>query len=321
MNKPLSLKKFKIEQATPLDFTPSWPDRVHQFSSAEAIAIVATQLAQRPLLIEGPPGSGKTQIAAAAAAVLNRELITYVVNSNTQPEDLLWQYDALQRLNDAQTDRLQDIERYLRKGPLWLAFEDEGTHKNITSSITAYKPKTETAQGKVVLIDEIDKADRSVPNSLLDVFGHRRFYCPHIQDEIGAGNELNSQPLIIITSNREQQLPPAFVRRCLVLRISLPSDPAEFVSKLAQRAELHFESLLTSAQYEKIAQSLFHIREISGLPDELQPGQAEYFDLIRAIGEAMAADIRDQEGKRITFDTLLKDLQGLVFDKAKLLDA
>lgn len=330
MNNKLSLESFNIEGATPLDFNPAWPDKVHQFSREEALAIMAAQFAQRPLLIEGPPGSGKSQIAAAAAAALNRELLVYVVNSNTQPEDLLWQYDALKRLNDAQAQKIKGDEHYLSKGPLWMAFESqktddknnnkEGSSSSANSYCKPFRPNSPHVSGTVVLLDEIDKADRSVPNSLLDVFGHRRFYCPHL-DQMIQFSEGDAPPLVIITSNKEQQLPAAFVRRCLVLRIGLPAEKKAFVSKLSSRALLHFKNKLTEKQYGEIAEIFHEYRERSGLSEEMQPGQAEYFDLVRAIGEALEKGTTEQDGTALSFETLLEDLQGLVLNKAQLLEA
>lgn len=326
MNEPADLRKFNINQVTTLDFKPSWPDPIHQFSKKEAMAIIAAQLIGRPLLIEGPPGSGKTQIAAAAAIALGRALISYVVNSDTAPEDLLWRYDALQRLNDAQAKSIVKPEKYLYKGPLWLAYGTEQDGKDIPCSIETYNPKSVEGepQGKVILIDEIDKADRSVPNSLLEVFGHRRFYCPHLQQHIGVqrGDQQAPSPLIIITSNREQQLPAAFVRRCLVLRVDLPSNENEFVKLMAERGQMHYGTdTLTGEQYCEIAQALWAIRNESGLPEEMQPGQAEYLDLVRAIKEALSGKLKDTDGVPVTFQQLLADLQALAFDKAKSLRA
>ncbi|HEB49158.1 MAG TPA: MoxR family ATPase [Desulfobulbus sp.] len=315
-----NLQHFSIEEKTELDFDPPWPDRAHSFERQEAVAIQAALLSGRPLLVEGPPGSGKTQLAAAAAAVLGRELITFVVNSNTRPEDLLWQYDALQRLNDAQADKLQKIEKYLAKGPLWLALDGGDTYADIRSSTTIYKPKKGASAGKVVLIDEIDKADRSVPNSLLEVLGHRRFYCPHLNEEIMASED-RPLPLVVITSNREQQLPPAFVRRCLALRIGLPNDQETFVEKLARRAKMHFGADLERIQYKEIAEELWAWRQrYSSQSEELQPGQAEYFDLVRAIARALKQGLADEKRQKRSFADLLRDMRGLAFDKQGLQD-
>ncbi len=311
------LQAFKIDGKTKLDFTPEWPDKAHQFERCEAVAIQAALLSGRPLLVEGPPGSGKTQIAAAAAAVLGRELIAFVVNTNTRPEDLLWQYDALRRLNDAQANTLAEPEAYLSKGPLWLAL-DANNHREILPAISPCKPKGKQANGKVVLIDEIDKADRSVPNSLLEVFGQGRFYCPHLKEEIGVGE--GEPPLIVITSNREQQLPPAFVRRCLVLRVGLPGDEQTFIEKLSRRAEMHFGDDLTTDQYQEIAQALWDYRQNSGLSEELQPGQAEYLDLVRAISGALQQGLTQEDKQPLSFDDLMKDMRSLAFDKRGLGD-
>ncbi len=313
-----SLLAFAIDGKTPLDFSPAWPDRAHQFERREAVAIQAALLSGRPLLVEGPPGSGKTQIAAAAAAVLGRELIAFVVNSNTRPEDLLWQYDALQRLNDAQAEKLGPPEDYLSKGPLWLALDSGDDHNGIPSAVSPYKPRNKQSAGKVVLIDEIDKADRSVPNSLLEVLGQRRFYCPYLKKEIGLDGE--EPPLIVITSNREQQLPPAFVRRCLVLRVGLPDDEDAFVEKLSRRAQMHFGNGLSDDQYREVARALWKYRQNSGLAEELQPGQAEYFDLVRAISGALKQGLIREDGAPLSFDDLMDDMRSLAFDKRGLGD-
>lgn len=305
------LEDFSIGGKTPLAFEPGWPDGAHEFTRREAVAIQAALLSGRPLLIEGAPGSGKTQIAAAAAAVLRRELITFVVDVDTRPEDLLWRHDALQRLNDAQDRSLKKIEHYLAKGPLWQALDDGEKHADIPPAQTPYRPTGVCEPGKVVLIDEIDKADRGVPNSLLEVFGHRRFYCPHLKQEIEAPDTGETPPLlVIVTSNREQQLPPAFVRRCLVLRIDLPDEREAFIEQLARRAEMHYAKALDADQYREIAEVLWNYRKDAGLSEELQPGQAEYLDLVRAIDGALR-----QPAPR-SFDELLADMQGLAFDKS-----
>ncbi len=152
------------------------------------LAVNASITLQRPLLIKGEPGTGKTMLAFEVAEALGKELITWHVKSSTTAQQGLYEYDAVSRLRDSQLgdDRVNDIANYIKKGKLWEAFESE--------------------EQIVLLIDEIDKADIEFPNDLLLELDRMEFYCYELRKTIRA----KERPIIIITSNNEKELPDAF---------------------------------------------------------------------------------------------------------------
>ncbi|MFT5280152.1 MAG: MoxR-like ATPase, partial [Bacteroidia bacterium] len=157
------------------------------------VAVNASIHLEKPLLVKGEPGTGKTLLAHEMAKALGRRLITWHIKSTTKAQQGLYEYDAVSRLRDSQlgSEKVHDIKNYIVKGKLWEAFEDESA--------------------PVLLIDEIDKADIEFPNDLLLELDKMEFYCYETQETIRAKN----RPLVIITSNNEKELPDAFLRRCL----------------------------------------------------------------------------------------------------------
>jgi MoxR-like ATPase len=290
MKRRLTKPDDKIE-LTPLG---SKPEEVHVFDDDSIWAINAALAARRPLLIRGEPGVGKTQIARAAAAkeMLNCPLIPFVVDSNTESRDLLWTFDAVQRLAEAQINRTLDEpnlrkqlspENYFHPGPLWWAFhwksaETQATKvgDNIPASPTGWKP----GDGCVVLIDEIDKAESDVPNGLLEALGAGCFQPRGMQTTVDTVGE---PPLVIITTNEERVLPDAFLRRCLVLDLALPTNADELKLLLIQRGKSHFEGLTNDDVLVAGVDLLITDRFAS--KSTPRPGQAEYLDLIRAVIE------------------------------------
>ena len=178
-------------------------DNIPYISSSEldSIVKVATNL-ERPLLIRGEPGTGKTQLASSIARELNLDLITWHIKSTSKAQEGLYVYDTVQRLNDSRFGGgdVGDISKYIKLGPLGRAFK---------------KPSK-----SIVLIDEIDKADIEFPNDLLHELDAMSFYIPETGETVTA----NERPIIIITSNAEKELPDAFLRRCVFHYISFP-DP------------------------------------------------------------------------------------------------
>jgi len=297
------------------------PEQYHQFEEESALAIRAALGAKRPLLVRGKPGVGKTQLAAAAAKVLKRPLVSRVVDSRTEARDLLWEFDAVMRLAAAQIEaavapvrdsqnRKQDdhpgdisqdrksvikqlqkrlsVRRFLRPGPLWWAFDWQSAldqARRSRSPEPTYDLEASPENGCVVLIDEIDKADTDVPNGLLEALGSGEFTPLGSSKPIKVAGE---PPLVIITTNEERVLPNAFLRRCLVLRLKLPDKDDELIDFLKARARVHFPRQAKSGSYE----GLFHeaakllVRDRTEAREQFVepwPGQAEYLDLLRAV--------------------------------------
>jgi MoxR-like ATPase len=294
---------------------PGVPEQYHLFDNGSAEAIRAALAARRPLLVRGEPGVGKTQLAAAAAQVLHRPLLPKVVDSRTESRDLLWEFDAIMRLADAQIAgalsagtnhqgeelrRLLAVGNYVRPGPLWWAFDwDDAQRQAARSKSPApqHDPNADPSNGCVVLIDEIDKADSDVPNGLLEALGSGRF-TPLGQTEPVVVRDL-APPLVVITTNQERVLPNAFVRRCLVLDLELPRDDQSLIELLVTRAETHFPKRIRSSKplFHKAAQLLVDDRRraIEGNMSPL-PGQAEYLDLLRAVYD-LEPDSVEAQGK------------------------
>ena len=166
-------------------------------------AVNASIQLQKPLLIKGEPGTGKTLLAYEIAQLLGKPLYTWHVKSTTSAHQGLYEYDAVSRLRDSQfgSERVGDIENYIRKGQLWKAFESE--------------------EQAVLLIDEIDKADIEFPNDLLQELDRMEFYCYELQRTISAKH----RPVVIITSNNEKELPDAFLRRRSAAAVLFPFYP------------------------------------------------------------------------------------------------
>ncbi len=282
------------------------PERAHQFDRQSIEAVNAALAAKRPLLVRGEPGVGKTQLAEAAAIELDRAFVPFTVDARTESRDLLWRFDAVERLAQAQLrsagspdwDKIKDelAERnFVRPGPLWWAF-NATTAKDASRGATPLDQldnAARAAKGWVVLIDEIDKAESDVPNGLLEALGGGQFTpFGHTEPVRATG----VAPLIVITTNEERTLPNAFLRRCLVLGLTLPSDE-QLVDHLAQRGRAHFGTKTTDEVLQEAARQLVTDRKYAE-EHELnpKPGQAEYLDLMRAvIALAPEGDIAQQK--------------------------
>ena len=280
----------------------SWPQSWHQFNEDSAYALAAAEAAQRPLLIRGEPGTGKSQLARAAAVATQRLFLAQVIHATTVATDLQWQFDAVARLGEAQT--LAQVERqsmaellaprrFLTPGSLWWAFDWQSAHQQWQhcaqplSAIPEQPHGWQSEHGCVILIDEIDKADNDLPNSLLETLGNGDFAVPYLEHSVRQQPH-TPLPLVIITTNEERELPAAFLRRCLVLQLSLPDDDQELMKLLIERGTMHFgaedqphpcNSSVCKAAAEQLCQDRRRARELHQPP----PGQAEYLDLLRAV--------------------------------------
>lgn len=285
----------KLDAVTEIDLPKygSWPSTVHQFDEKSINVLKTALAARRPVLLRGEPGTGKSQLAHAAAVALNCLFVYEVVNAHTEGQDLLWKFDAVGRLAEAQTIKngddkktLLDTKRFISPGVLWWALDWKAAHDVYTSS--EYKlslPEEplgwQQADGSVILIDEIDKANAELPNSLLEILGNNAVEIPWLKTTIGGKASL--PPLVIITTNEERELPAAFVRRCLVLNLDLPKDESDLTKLLIERGQLHFGDQCFPEVRKKAAGLLINDRRIAKEKGVTPPGQAEYLDMLRAL--------------------------------------
>jgi MoxR-like ATPase len=285
-------------QPVTLAATGSWPATRHQFDEKSIWAIKAAVAAQRPLLVRGEPGTGKSQLARAAAHLLKRAFISEVVHARSECHDLQFHFDAVARLGEAQTlgllDRagdelmeLLDPVRFISPGALWWAFNWSSAEKQFQKSNKAARrpEKPEDWQpnsGTVLLIDEIDKADADLPNGLLETLGNGAFTVPYL-DEAVRVNAQDPVPLVVITTNEERELPNAFIRRCLVLYLNLPEEGQALIQWLCERGRVHFENQCSEKVRQQAAQQLVKDRDEARKLSLPAPGQAEYLDILRAV--------------------------------------
>ena len=222
------------------------------------LAVNAAITLQRPLLIKGEPGTGKTMLAEEVAAALGMPLLQWHIKSTTKAQQGLYEYDAVSRLRDSQLgdNRVNDISNYIVKGVLWEAF---------TSEVPT-----------VLLIDEIDKADIEFPNDLLREIDRMEFYVYETREMVRAKH----RPLVIITSNNEKELPDAFLRRCFFHYISFPD--AQTMQKIVDVHHPNIKKDLLAAAL----QSFYEIRALPGL--KKKPSTSELIDWLKLL---MAEDI------------------------------
>lgn len=229
------------------------------------VAVNAAVALERPLLVKGEPGTGKTELARQVSKALGLPMIEWNIKSTTKAQQGLYEYDAVSRLRDSQLgeERVHDVKNYIRKGKLWQAFE---------------------AEGKVVLlIDEIDKADIEFPNDLLQELDRMEFFVYETGETIKARH----RPVVIITSNNEKELPDAFLRRCFFHYIRFPEPDT-----MRAIVEVHHpgikEALLTTALTQ-----FYELRETPGL--KKKPSTSEVLDWLKLL---LAEDLSPEDLKR-----------------------
>ncbi len=228
------------------------------------VAVNAAILLQRPLLVKGEPGTGKTELARQVARSLGLPLVEWHVKSTTRAAQGLYEYDAVSRLRDGQLGdaRVNDVRNYIRPGPLWRAFDAD--------------------ERLVLLIDEIDKADIEFPNDLLQELDRMEFFVYETGETIRA----RQRPVVIITSNNEKELPDAFLRRCFFHYIRFPD-----AETLARIVEVHFPGIKPRLVNAALTQ-FFEIRETPGL--RKKPSTSEVLDWLKLLlaEDLSPADLR-----------------------------
>jgi MoxR-like ATPase len=217
------------------------------------VAVNAAVTLERPLLVKGEPGTGKTVLAQEIARALGAPLLEWHVKSTTKAIQGLYEYDAVARLRDGQLGdpRVSDIANYIRKGPLWIAFAAD--------------------ERPVLLIDEIDKADIEFPNDLLQELDRMQFFVPETGETVTA----RKRPVVIITSNNEKELPDAFLRRCFFHYIRFP-DP----ETMAAIVETHFPGLKKRLLTEALA-LFYEVRDAPGI--RKKPSTSELLDWLKLL--------------------------------------
>jgi MoxR-like ATPase len=229
------------------------------------VAVNAAVTLERPLLVKGEPGTGKTELARQVADSLGLPLIEWHIKSTTKAQQGLYEYDAVSRLRDSQLgdERVHDVRNYIRKGKLWQAFE--------------------ASKKSVLLIDEIDKADIEFPNDLLQELDRMEFHVYETGETVTAQN----RPVVIITSNNEKELPDAFLRRCFFHYIRFPE--METMKKIV---EVHHPGIKDHLLSTALTQ-FYEIREIAGL--KKKPSTSEVLDWLKLL---LAEDLTAEDLKR-----------------------
>ncbi|QMU56310.1 MAG: AAA domain-containing protein [Candidatus Mycalebacterium zealandia] len=217
------------------------------------LAVNASITLERPLIIKGEPGTGKTMLAFEVSKALGKDLITWHIKSTTTAQQGLYEYDAVARLRDSQLgdEKVKDISNYINKGKLWDAFESK--------------------EQSVLLIDEIDKADIEFPNDLLLELDKMEFYCYELQKTVKA----KKRPIVIITSNNEKELPDAFLRRCFFHYITFPE-----IETLKAIVDVHHPGL-EKKLLDNALTIFYSLREIEGL--KKKPSTSELIDWIKLL--------------------------------------
>ncbi|TRO93675.1 MoxR family ATPase [Glycocaulis profundi] len=246
-------------------------------TSELAAAVNAAVVLERPLLVKGEPGTGKTELARQVAQAMGAPLLEWHVKSTTRAQQGLYEYDAVARLRDSQLgdDKVHDVANYIRKGKLWEAFT--------------------APERPVLLIDEIDKADIEFPNDLLQELDRMEFHVYETGETIRA----EVRPIVIITSNNEKELPDAFLRRCFFHFIAFPD-----ADTMARIVEVHFPGLKGRLLSEALRR-FYQIRDVPGL--KKKPSTSELLDWLKLL---LAEDMDPEALKESDPRKLIPPLHG-----------
>ncbi|MBU3002849.1 AAA family ATPase [Paraglaciecola arctica] len=255
------------------------------------LAVNAAITLEKPLLIKGEPGTGKTMLAEELAKSLDANLIQWHIKSTTKAQQGLYEYDAVSRLRDSQLgdEKVHDIGNYIVKGKLWQAFD--------------------TDKRTILLIDEIDKADIEFPNDLLLELDKMEFFVYETQQLVKA----KQRPIVIITSNNEKELPDAFLRRCFFHYIQFPD-----ADEMRQIVDVHFPEI-KKVLLNQALQSFFDLRDVPGL--RKKPSTSELIDWLKLlVAEDIPAEaLQNKDGKQSIpplYGALLKNEQDIhLFEK------
>ena len=260
------------------------------------LAVNAAVTLERPILIKGEPGTGKTQLAVEVANSLGKPLFEWHIKSTTKAQQGLYEYDAVARLRDSQLgdDRVHDIANYIVRGKIWEAFE--------------------SAEQPVLLIDEVDKADIEFPNDLLRELDRMEFYVYETQQLIKAVH----RPIIVITSNNEKELPDAFLRRCFFHYIKFPDKDT-----MERIVDVHYPGLKKALLSEAL-NAFYQVREVPGL--KKKPSTSELLDWIKLLvtEDIPPEALRSEDSRKAIpplYGALLKNEQDVhLFEQLVFLD-
>jgi MoxR-like ATPase len=260
------------------------------------MAVNAAVTLERPILVKGEPGTGKTQLAVEVARALGKPLHEWHIKSTTKAQQGLYEYDAVARLRDSQLgdDRVHDIANYIVRGKIWEAFESD--------------------EQPVLLIDEIDKADIEFPNDLLRELDRMEFYVYETKQLVQAKH----RPIIVITSNNEKELPDAFLRRCFFHYIKFPDKET-----MAEIVDVHYPDLKKDLLAEAL-NAFYKVREVRGL--KKKPSTSELLDWIKLLlAEDIPLEVLRGDDKRNAipplYGALLKNEQDVhLFEQLVFLD-
>ena len=241
------------------------------------IAVNAAITLERPLLIKGEPGTGKTVLAEEISKALNMPLITWHIKSTTKAQQGLYEYDAITRLRDSQLgeEKVKDVKNYIKQGKLWESFESD--------------------QRPILLIDEIDKADIEFPNDLLQELDRMEFYVYETNETIKAAK----RPVVIITSNNEKELPDAFLRRCFFHYISFPDT-----STMEKIVDVHYPKIKSKLVSESL-KVFYELRDVPGI--KKKPSTSELLDWLKLL---MNEDIKPEMLREKNANNLIPPLHG-----------